>query len=493
VLRFPDGDDESDDAVGDNPVTLIDGIQTVSFNGNGEMTAQITGAMAVALDTMIGIESEKMAEESGQVLMESTRDLNYLPQAAEPATGNKSIGVFLCSCGGSINTVVDYKTMIKKLSELPGVIRVQEIPQACTEAGARQIAGEVAEWQLDGIVLAACRCCNLEQVCYSCTDRRQMCQQYLNEHLILPHHTVVEFVNIREQCAWIHRDDPKGASRKAMQIVSSGISRARITPPVAVDKRNILPGTLIIGDGLASITAARALASRGYRTELVVRQGSESLEQLPEVNLTIRSWPDALEVNGTPGKYEIVLKYNSQVDSVNVGAVLIDTEQLLSGQIPAYDLADNGGLMGRVLARIGDSNLPDSIGNNLRRELTITETAGMFLLSADGNGSPGERVRQGLAAAARVISFLNQQVITPRTMAVNIDHNMCRGCGNCSEICPVIEMKKTEDDVATACIDKTLCFGCGACISSCPTGAITQSQQSDKQIVDTLRAMLRPG
>ena len=173
--------------------------------------------------------------------------------------------------------------------------------------------------------------------------------------------------------------------------------------------------------------------------------------------------------------------------------MLIDTEQLYSGQIPACNLSDNGGLMGRVLARIGNSNSSGGIRDNLRREVTITETAGVFLLSPDGNRSPGEQVKQGLAAAARVISFLNKQVITPRRLAVNIDHNMCRGCGNCSEICPVIEMKMTEDGMATACIDKTLCFGCGACISSCPTGAITQSQQSDKHIVDTLRAMLRSG
>jgi len=493
VLRFPSDDLEGDVAGNASQEASTDGIRTVSSGGNGGPADQLTEAMAIALETIVEIERDGVSEEPRQGLREAVPELDYLWPAVEPATGSNNIGVFLCRCGGSINSVIDFKTVTKRLSDHPGVIRIQEIAQACTEAGAEQIAGEVAEWQLDGVVLAACRCCNLEQVCYSCTDRRQMCQQHLNQHLLLPRQTAVEFVNIREQCAWAHKDDPRGATRKAVQIVLSGINRARITPPAAIDQRVILPGALIIGDGLVGITAARALASRDYLVELVTRRGSETIEQLPENNFTVRSWPKALELKGSPGSYEVALEYKSQVDCVSVGAVLVDTEQLHQGAAPPLNTAIDNGLLGRVLARSSEASLSAGIEDDLRREVTITETAGLFLLSPDSTSLPSEQIRSGLAAAARVASFLKKQAITPRATAVSIDRKMCRGCGNCSELCPFIEMKQDEDGIVSAGIDKALCFGCGACVSNCPTGAITQSQQSDKQIEDTLRSVLRPG
>jgi ferredoxin len=56
-----------------------------------------------------------------------------------------------------------------------------------------------------------------------------------------------------------------------------------------------------------------------------------------------------------------------------------------------------------------------------------------------------------------------------------------------------VEMREHVDGMLYAYVDKALCLGCGACIASCPTGAISQPVQSDKQIISTLRHMLRSG
>jgi len=548
VLKFLSSDSE-ENAPADkfDQETTLEGIHIVSPGSNGELTNQIIKAMAVAMETAIEIKPREVKEPQSQDSMGSDTNPDHPHRVLEQPTGKtKRIGVFLCRCGGSINSVIDFRTVTRRLSLLPGVICVQEIAQACTETGAKQIANQVTGWQLDRVVIAACRCCNSEQICYSCTDRRMMCQQYLllrskrseilnhsNEfdpsgQIILPHNTVVEFVNIREHCAWVHKDEPKGATRKAVQIISSGVARARMTPSMAFEKKSILPSVLIIGGGLVNVTAAKALASQGYQVELVARQRVKQgqhepfapchsegekrpknlaqdslretiplmLEQLQEKDVIIKPWPDVLKLVGSPGNYEAVLEYNSQVDRVPAGALLVDSSCLINQAKSLNKLGNytnfSSGLLDRIISRTSNPGYLASASTDLLQEVTIKETCGIFLAPSNDTESPEEQILRGFAEAARISTYLEQESIIPRAMAVNIDSKLCRGCGNCADICPYIEMREHADGTAYAYVDKALCLGCGACITSCPTGAITQPLQNDRQIISTLYSMLRP-
>jgi heterodisulfide reductase subunit A-like polyferredoxin len=91
--------------------------------------------------------------------------------------------VFLCSCGDGISSVVDFKKVTDEIAGLPDVYSVQELKQACTEEGSRKMKAFVEQENIAHVVLAACRCCNLEQICFSCTDRRVMCQRNLLDNL----------------------------------------------------------------------------------------------------------------------------------------------------------------------------------------------------------------------------------------------------------------------------------------------------------------------
>jgi len=477
----------------------IDVIHIVPPDGNGQPANQLSEAMALALESASKIKPTEEQNNQEQDSKERGTNSERPLQTQGQVTDNKRIGVFLCSCGGTISSVVDFKTVTRRLSDFPGVTCIREIAQACTEAGAAQISNEVAQSQLNHVVLAACRCCNLEHVCYSCTDRRIMCQQYLHEYLTLPHNTTIEFCNIREQCAWAHQDDPKGATRKAVHLISSEVTRARVAPPLSLEEKPILPSALIVGGGTAGITAARALASQGYHVELVARQGQHKssktintmLEQLPEEALAVKPWPNGLKLYGSPGNYEAVLEYGSQVDSVTTGAVLADIEELNKEESPLLNTTSAGGLLSRLIYRTDTQSSPDCVSGDLLREVTIKETSGIFLLPPDGAKSPDEQALHGLAAAARVSTYLEQATVSPRALAVTIDSKMCRVCGNCSDICPYIEMTTREDGTLYAYLDATLCLGCGACITICPSGAITQPHQSDKQIISTLRSILQ--
>jgi heterodisulfide reductase subunit A-like polyferredoxin len=329
-----------------------------------------------------------------------------------------------------------------------------------------------------------------------------MCLKYLNKYLILPHHIFVEFVNIREQCAWAHKDSPGIATHKALQTISAGVSRVLSVSPAPFKKQPVMDRVLIIGGGLANLTAAKALSTRGHHVELIANQKKDragdahdklvqqTLEQLHKKNVIMRPWPDNLKLNGSPGNYEAIFKYDIKIESIPTGAVLVDVKGLSKQALSQLKEASVSGLLGRILSRTTDAGFFGSPDTNLLHGITIKETAGIFLLPHSEAGLPEEQVIRGLAAAARVSTYLEQKNIKPRDLAISIDNRLCRGCSNCADICSFIEMRKTNNGAVSAFIDKALCLGCGTCIATCPTGAITQPLQNDKQIIATLCSLL---
>jgi len=354
------------------------------------------------------------------------------------------------------------------------------------------------------VVLAACRCCNLDQICFSCTDRRVRCQHHLNDSLISSHGIPVEFVNIREQCAWVHKDDPAGATHKAVEIIVAGVARAKGLVPATQEERPLESSVLVLGAGLSGLAAASALASQGYSVALVsgpepekaakkhskyLERKSSLVKQLEGQSIHIMSWPQDLELEGLAGDFEAVLKYREQTNHIRAGAVILDLGEIAEEALPANTIP-KGSLLNRILTRKKCSMGTADTDSALFREFSLKETAGIFTVSSDKAEPPEEQVLKGTATAARAAAYLAQGILSPRSTAITIDSRLCRGCGDCAAICPYIEMRVESNGTACAHVDQALCLGCGACIARCPTGAIAQPVQSDKQITSTLEALL---
>lgn len=451
---------------------------------NEEPTYQIGKAIATALETAIELKTEEAPESQMPAQAETCQTETNPPIVKKQVAGNKRIGVFFCRCNDSISSVIDFKTIARRLSSMPGVELIEEIPQACIDNGAKQIVAYTKNWQLDRIVLAACRCCNSEQVCYSCTDRRRMCLEQAYQKLIMPINTIIEFCNIREQCAWVHKDDPKGATRKALQIIAAGIARVKVVPTADYAENSILHKVLILGGGTTNLSAARALANCGYHVELVARDKPAENSK----NLMIKPLPKSLSIDGIPGEYEVSLDYGTGSDCFRVGAVMINPDEFDRGDSPVLNTV-SAGLLKRILVRKNGSSYV-TVCESALRQITVGETAGIFLISSSDARFADDKTLQGLIIAARIAGYLEQKIVKPRATAVRIDSALCRACGNCTELCPYIEMRRRQDGTLYAYIEKSLCLGCGTCLATCPTGAISQPLQSDKQITATLQAVL---
>jgi heterodisulfide reductase subunit A len=78
-----------------------------------------------------------------------------------------------------------------------------------------------------------------------------------------------ELANIREQDAWVHQGQPQAATEKAKDLVRMSVARARLLEPLYETSQAVVQHALVIGGGLAGLTAAHAFAEQGFEATLV--------------------------------------------------------------------------------------------------------------------------------------------------------------------------------------------------------------------------------
>jgi len=481
------------------------GIYTVQIGEETNIFNELATASSTAMEvaSYLKLKGNELPTEPAS---RSNIEAQPVPIAETTTKQETRTGVILCSCGGSISSVIDFSKVSHSLETLPGVVSVHQLSQSCTLEGATQIASHAAAGQLNRIVIAACRCCNQDQICYSCTDRRVMCRQYLNQSIDLPSGTSLDYVNIREQCAWAHKNDPENATYKATEVISAMAVQGREPLSIAAKRHSVEQSVLVIGAGLCGLIAANSLVDQGYSVTIIPRIDKKAsagqynkdyikkrdalLRQLQEHGIYVTAWPASLNLNGFPGNYQAVLNHNSETECINAGAIILDMEGADNERSSPFSTLLGQNLLGRILSRRDEFRSPQSVDPNSLRGITLSNNTGIFVISSDATRPPDEQTKNGTAVAARVWVYLTTGTISPRDNAVTIDSRLCRGCGDCAAICPYIEMKTHEDGSLYACIEPVLCVGCGACIAHCPTGAISQLLQNDKQINVMLETIL---
>jgi heterodisulfide reductase subunit A len=165
-------------------------------------------------------------------------------------------GVFICNCGTNISHVVDTEAVREQAAALPGVEVARTYKYMCSNPGQEMIATEVREHGLERVVVAACSPRMHER-----TFRAACRSAGLNPYLF-------EMANIREQCSWVHSDRP-AATLKATDLTRAAVYRAARQEPLEGLTAEMCPQTLVLGGGIAGLTAALELADGGYPVVLV--------------------------------------------------------------------------------------------------------------------------------------------------------------------------------------------------------------------------------
>jgi len=167
------------------------------------------------------------------------------------------LGVFTCDCHPSVDSTVDTAALVSYAEGLPDVVHAASIGYGCFSDSQAQIRKAIEEHSLNRVVVAGCSHRTHESL-----FQRTMRQAGLNPYLL-------EMVNIREHCAWVHSADPQAATRKAMELLHGGVGRIRVATPQHKQPLNPTRRALVIGGGLAGMTAALSIADSGYDVTLV--------------------------------------------------------------------------------------------------------------------------------------------------------------------------------------------------------------------------------
>jgi heterodisulfide reductase subunit A len=159
-------------------------------------------------------------------------------------------------CGTNIAKIVDVEAVASFVSGHPNVVLARTYKYMCSNPGQEMITRDIKENKLNRVVVAACSPNMHER-----TFRNALRSAGLNQYLF-------EMANIREQCSWVHKD-PKEATDKAKALVYAAICRVELNESLESMSVNMCPNVLVIGGGIAGMTAALELADAGNSVHLV--------------------------------------------------------------------------------------------------------------------------------------------------------------------------------------------------------------------------------
>ena len=153
------------------------------------------------------------------------------------------IGVFVCHCGTNIAGTVDVAKVAEELGKVNGVVFSTHYTYMCSSAGQQMIEDKIHELNLTGVVLCSCSPRMHEKTFRSCAERAG-----LNAYK-------VEVANIREQCSWVMKEMPD-ATEKAIALGKAAIAKTILDTPLIEGETPMTKRALVIGGGIAGITAA---------------------------------------------------------------------------------------------------------------------------------------------------------------------------------------------------------------------------------------------
>jgi heterodisulfide reductase subunit A len=167
----------------------------------------------------------------------------------------------VCHCGINIAGLLDVEELATYGSEIPDVAVSTTHMFSCSSTGQEDLVEMIKDHNLNRIVVAACTPRTHEPIF------RETCARIgFNPYL-------VEMVNIRDQCSWVHTDSPDEAQEKAKTLIRMGVARARHLEPLQEGESPMTHAALVIGGGIAGIQAATDLAGQGFPVTLVEKTG----------------------------------------------------------------------------------------------------------------------------------------------------------------------------------------------------------------------------
>jgi heterodisulfide reductase subunit A-like polyferredoxin len=258
------------------------------------------------------------------------------PDERSVAGEEPRIGILICHCGINIAGIVDVNQVTEYARTLPGVVYADHFLFTCSTDSQEQMQQVIREHRLNRVVVASCSPRTHEGL-FQDTLKKAGLNKYL-----------FEMANIRDQCSWVHQNEPVLATEKAKDLVRMAVARTFLLEPLMDLPFEVIQKALVVGGGAAGMTAALNLADQGFETFLIEqapRLGGQALrlhqtleEQgvqdylsrlinqvsvHPRIRIFLHS--QVLETKGSVGQFTSTISKDGEKVLVAHGAILVAT------------------------------------------------------------------------------------------------------------------------------------------------------------------------
>ncbi len=261
------------------------------------------------------------------------------------------IGVFICDCGSNIAGHLDCPSVTEYAATLPGVVYTKENLYTCSESGIHEIQDAIKKHDLNRVVVASCSPrTHFPLFSSSCA------QAGMNPYLF-------EMVNIRDQCSWVHMGQRDIATDKAKDLVRMGVAKSVGLEPQQEIESSLVRKILVIGGGIAGLSAAQALRGMGLEVLLVEQEnelggllrhlnvlddGASAADQIAALaarvsataGISVLTGARVAAITGYIGNFNVTVEQGDQQINETVGCIVVAT-----GAVPLLEeglLGHNG-------------------------------------------------------------------------------------------------------------------------------------------------------
>ena len=182
------------------------------------------------------------------------------PEERDVSQEEPRIGVYVCHCGANIGRIVDVPSTVEYAKSLPNVDHAEENLFICSTEAAAMLAEDIEKRGLNRVIVAACTPRTHEPL-FRDTLREAGINQYY-----------FDMANIREHCSWVHSKDTEAATAKAKDIIRMSVARAGFLEPLQEFDLPVDKHALVVGGGLAGMTAALSIAEQGHEVYLLEKE-----------------------------------------------------------------------------------------------------------------------------------------------------------------------------------------------------------------------------
>jgi len=288
------------------------------------------------------------------------------------------IGVFVCHCGINIGGVVKVPEVVEYVKSLPHVVYAEENLYTCSSQGLTKIKEAIQKYNLNRVVVASCTPRTHEPLFrVTCEDAG------LNKYLF-------QMANIREHCSWVHAHEPQKATEKAKDIIRMAVAKARLLEEQEEPEIEVEPSVLVIGGGIAGMTAALCLANRGFKAFIVEKEpemggmlrqlhklyptGEEADEVLKDITNNVKAHENVQvftsaavkDVKGFIGNYNVSIEVKGKGNvNVKAGTIIVASGAAYFEPIGMYGYKEYGNVLTQLqleqLLKSGELKKPEKV------------------------------------------------------------------------------------------------------------------------------------